>query len=451
MKHFITFILSFFICTSLFAQWESIGSGVDASPREYFCISAVDENTVWAVTTNPNFVANFEYAKTIDGGLTWNADTLPNVGNYYPANIFALDDSKAWAVMVNIPQQHQSKILHTNNGGLTWAEQWGEFNEVGHAFAALHFFNELEGLAFGSPGTGNTSVDSLQIFRTEDGGATWNRIPPAWLPDPLPGEGVWVYSGNNSYDAKGDTLWFVTRAGRVFRTTDKGVSWFAYDAGLSGAELSSIAFQNVSTGIVAAYNPARAAKTVDGGATWEEITVNVPDMPSFGEVEYVPGTSETYILSDGFVGFNDAALLTRDGGVAWEILDLPPTFNCMQFISPSVGFGGGAISVADNMGLYKWTGDLSDPTHIEAVDVLDNGIGVYPNPATEALYLKLPEVFATETYKLEVYAINGKMVFAKNNLTNSQNRVNVKHLADGKYIVKVIGSDGIHTNMFIKE
>ena len=90
------------------------------------------------------------------------------------------------------------------------------------------------GISFGSPGTGNASVDSLRIYRTQDGGSSWNRIPAANLPAPLAGEGVWIYSGNGLYDSRGDTLWFGTRSGRVFRTVDRGQTWAAFGTGLVG-------------------------------------------------------------------------------------------------------------------------------------------------------------------------------------------------------------------------
>lgn len=50
-------------------------------------------------------------------------------------------------------------------------EQNGEFNEVGHAFAALHFFNENEGVGFGSPGTGNQTIHVDRIKAVDDFGA----------------------------------------------------------------------------------------------------------------------------------------------------------------------------------------------------------------------------------------------------------------------------------------
>ena len=172
---------------------------------------------------NPSGGSAFDFTVTTDGGNAWNAGTLPNLGSYYPGQVHAVDAQTAWALMINTPQQDRIKILKTTDGGANWQEQPGEFNTSGYAFAGLHFFNANEGIGFGSPGTGNASVDSLRIYRTADGGDTWTRIPAGELPAPGAAEGQWVY-GDNRYEAKGDTLWFCTRASRVFRTTDKGLS-----------------------------------------------------------------------------------------------------------------------------------------------------------------------------------------------------------------------------------
>ena len=222
MKHALL-LYSTILVTTLHAQWQNLGTGITNSPRKIFSISAVDENTVWAVAYDPSGAAAYDSTRTTDGGTVWNAGTLPNVGAYYPGHIHAVDGQTAWALMINTPQQDRIKIFKTIDGGANWQDQPGEFNTEGFAFACLHFFNANEGIGFGSPGTGDATVDSLRIYRTADGGTNWSRIPAGTLPAPEPAEGQWVY-GDNRYEAKGDTLWFCTRAGRVFRTTDKGLS-----------------------------------------------------------------------------------------------------------------------------------------------------------------------------------------------------------------------------------
>ena len=435
------------------AQWMEIGSGISATPRLIFSISVVNEDVVWAVPLNSSsFTANFEFTRTTNSGESWNAGMLPNVGNYYPGNIFALDENMAWVIMINIPQQDRIKILKTENGGATWQQQAGEFNNAGHAFGALHFFNADEGIGFGSPGTGNPAIDSIQIFRTNDGGEHWGRIPSEELPAPLPEEGVWLYSGNCSYDAKGDTLWFVTRAGRVFRTTDKGVSWEAFSTGITGSSaapgLTSIAFENSLNGIAVTMQPNQAARTTDGGLTWHQIAV-LP-VPKLAAIEYIPGTEDTYVVSDGwqFNGGANYLLITEDGGDSWDFMAYPPSMVCIQFISPTVGYGGGANFSAGKALVYKWTGDFSDPT-TNGLEVLkpENTFEFSPNPAAHFLNVGLPEA-SSHAFVFQVFDAQGKMALQQ--MIQNGEQIEVRSLPPGMYWAKAVADGVVYTGKFVK-
>ena len=453
----LTLIISTLFNFSLLAQWESIGSGISSGQRDIFSISVVDENNIWAIAAKTNFTANYEYTKTTDGGTTWEEGSLPDtIGNYYPGNIFALDEHTAWIIMINLPQQNHIKIFKTNDGGLSWEEQDGAFNDVGHAFAALHFFNENEGVGFGSPGTGNQSIDSLQVFRTNDGGDNWNRIPPSELPTPLAGEGVWVFSGNNSYDVQGDTLWFVTRASRVFRSIDKGVTWNAFDVDISGGGsfpgLSSIAFENSLNGIAVTFQPNIASRTNDGGETWTEITV--PASPRLGAIEFIEGTENTYLTNDGFQESSNM-LLTTDGGMTWETLSNPPSMGCMQFLSPTVGFGGGAINPTNDVGLYKWIGNLSDSTTTNTDDVFlsSDKLIISPNPASGILIVEFEKNnIEVDTLTVEISSIEGRLIHRGEYSSLNRIEIPILNWSRGVYNLNVITNEGKRiSKKFVKE
>ena len=453
----LTLIFSTVFNLSLLAQWESIGSGISGVQRDIFSISVVDENNIWAIAARRNFTASYEYTKTTDGGTTWEEGSLPDtIGNYYPGNIFALDENTAWIIMIDLPEQNHIKIFKTNDGGLSWEEQEGEFNDVGHAFAALHFFNENEGVGFGSPGTGNQAIDSLQIFRTNDGGDNWNRIPPSELPAPLAGEGVWVWSGNNSYDVQGDTIWFVTRASRVFKSIDKGISWNAFDVGISGTGfspgLASIAFENSLNGIAVTFQPNKASKTNDGGETWTEITV--PTSPRIGAIEFIEGTENTYLTNDGYQE-SSTMLLTKDGGMTWESVSNPPSMDCMQFLSPTVGFGGGAVNPSNDVGLFKWIGNLSDSITTNTNDVFlsSDRLVISPNPASEILIAEFENNnVEVNTLTVEIFSIEGRLIQREKFPSQARIEIPILNLSKGIYNLKITTNEGeIRSKKFIKQ
>ncbi|KOY53060.1 choice-of-anchor V domain-containing protein [Polaribacter dokdonensis] len=72
---------------------------------------------------------------------------------------------------------------------------------------------------------------------------------------------------------------------------------------------------------------------------------------------------------------------------------------------------------------------------------------MYPNPASDILNIDLPII--SEKVTVEFYDQIGKLAYSQNLSTNSKT-VNVKDLATGIYIIKVIADGKIGTQKFIK-
>ncbi|MFZ1692113.1 MAG: T9SS type A sorting domain-containing protein [Flavobacteriales bacterium] len=440
MKHALLLLASTLAITSD-AQWVNIGSGISNTPRKIFSISAVDENTVWAVAWDPSGAACYDFTMTTDGGGVWNAGELPNVGAYYPGQIHAQDAQTAWALLLNTPEQDRVKIMKTSDGGANWVDQPGEFNNAGLAFASLHFFNANDGLGFGSPGTGNPTVDSLRIYRTSNGGNTWLRVPAASLPAPAAAEGQWVF-GDNRCEARGDTLWFCTRAGRVWRTTDKGISWQAFTTGLLGSNnypgLASVAFENHLRGIATSYAPSQAVRTEDGGETWTPITI--PSSPLAGDIEYVPGTAGTYFVNKGYLNASNTSspyLITHDSGETWVSVNYSPALPVVEFLSPTVAFAGGNITSPAVGGIYEWNGVVG----INDGDDSADRISAFPNPSSGNIMLQLPHYMRAQ--RINVIDASGRTVLVRSAVhTVAPFALDLHSLHDGLYLLQVEFSDG---------
>jgi hypothetical protein len=74
-------------------------------------------------------------------------------------------------------------------------------------------------------------------------------------------------------------------------------------------------------------------------------------------------------------------------------------------------------------------------------DVEANGVALYPNPAHNMLHID-----AEGMQQVQILDINGRLV-----LTQSARDINVSSLTNGVYIVRVITSNGVSTNKFVKE
>ncbi|MDX1941043.1 MAG: T9SS type A sorting domain-containing protein [Saprospiraceae bacterium] len=403
------FFVLLFAASSLFAQWQNVGSNITANPRGIYGLSVPSASVVWGITIHPNYTSPArEFTRSVNGGTSWQTGVIDaaNGKDFTSLNIFALDANNAWVTMTDNATQRLGRIYKTDNGGLSWTEQKGSFNNLNNAIQAVHFFNGTTGIAYGSPASGDSASDSLRIWRTTNGGTTWPRIPASQLPIPLAGEGIWIYYGNGSYDTVGDTLWFGTRRGRVWRSIDKGASWKAFSVG-ADEPIYSVAFTNHRVGL--AISDGKGYRTLDGGATWNEIIM--PNSFLYYQIESVPNSDGTFMLiyegSDMFYSdFRQA--YTLDDGDTWQMLP-PRAIECVKFLSSTSGFGGGKIFSSNTGGIYRWTGDFQTLTAVADAGAYRKYGNIFPNPFSDYTTLEF-EVDSPAPISYTIAKASGKVV-----------------------------------------
>jgi hypothetical protein len=143
----------------------------------------------------------------------------------------------------------------------------------------------------------------------------------------------------------GDCAWFVTAGAgtRVFRTTNRGYTWFASTVGSQGTNwFPCIAFQDSHTGIYSEkvqenLVPHHYRKSTDGGATWVPLANSILDSIAPTGVRYVPGTSATYVIAGGMNSGMRGLAITYDAGDHWRLLDSSGAL-FLGFASDSVGW-----------------------------------------------------------------------------------------------------------------
>jgi photosystem II stability/assembly factor-like uncharacterized protein len=126
-----------------------------------------------------------------------------------------------------------------------------------------------------------------------------------------------------------DTAWLAGGSmteggpGQVWRTTDGGATWEDVSPPeTDGLSLRDVEARDGDTAVVLAIGPGEASRvyrTDDGGETWDETFRNAEPTAFYNCMDFYPGGKRGLVVSDPVDGkFRVAA--TSDGGRSWEVL-----------------------------------------------------------------------------------------------------------------------------------
>ena len=324
------------------AQWTAQQSNTNA---EFRGLVALSPNVVWASGTRGRV------ARTTDGGKTWMVDSIPGADGLDFRDIDARSAAVAHAMSAGEAEKGQAKIYRTTNGR-AWTKQF-ETTEKGVFLDAVSFWDNQHGITFGDPIGGR-----LFLLATDDGGATWTRIPTENAPPMLPGEAAFAASGTCITVQGTSNVWIGTGGAaraRVFRSTDRGRTWTVADApvhaGNSAAGIFSIAFRDAMHGVVVGgeYSSPHApfdnvALTSDGGKTWRRASGALP-VGYMSGVAFIPETNGRSLVAVGLGG----TATSSDGGESWTMVDTVG-YNSVAFASKSAGW-----AVGPRGRIARWT------------------------------------------------------------------------------------------------
>lgn len=154
------------------------------------------------------------------------------------------------------------------------------------------------------------------IYHTEDSGTTWTRqgnasqIPTSALND--------VAAVNEN------TAWVVGTPSDgyavIVKTTDGGENWVRQGStdNLPNIELDGVDAFDGQTAWVAG-DSGTVLKTTDGGATWTDLSPDIPDSVVFGMVDVVNQNHDIiWAGGEDYTYATHVAYLSTDGGQTWE-------------------------------------------------------------------------------------------------------------------------------------
>ena len=386
--------------------------------------SVVNSQICWAVGQKypPNSLPYTGYIRTTNGGNNWSFNTISGITNGYLAEIFATDANTAYVSCYKLVGTTGTiGIYKTTDGGNTWNRQ-NAYNSSQTGAGYIYFFDEQNGIAIG---------DYLETYTTTNGGTNWN---PVTMQAPLTGE--WTWLGESRFAVYGNTIWFCTNKGRVFKSTDKGYTWNII---ISESQYydwrPSIAFQNSQIGIYAQNMGGSATdhivrKTTDGGISWNTLSNPILESISPSCIQHIPGTTSTYILVGGRSSSMRGTAVTYNAGESWNLID---TLGCFitVFNSDVVGWS----SLWGTNSVYKYSGPAL-PVELVSFTATSNGNEVILNWSTETeLNNQLFEVqrsFEGSDFS-SVGFVNGKGTTTEKQDYTYRDKI----LADGKYCYRL--------------
>jgi photosystem II stability/assembly factor-like uncharacterized protein len=313
-------------------------------------------------------------------------------------------------------------IYVTADGGTTWTQQTPAAFSGPYGYGDLiYFWNANEGLAVGDSNGGY-----WEIYTTSNGGGTWTRVAQNNIPANLPNE----YGQDGVFDVNGNTIWFVTNKGRVYKSTDKGMTWTVSQTGMSDALM--IAFKDASNGLVSDASGSNLYKTNDGGTTWSNVAFN-GNLWDYGMC-YMPGAPGAYFTT-GYGGSS----YSLDGGLNWVTID-SLDHTVVKFNATNVGWSGGWNASSTVGGMYKWMGALG----IDDALNKNNVVKIFPDPMTDAAFVVMPDNVKNATVIL--YDAQGKEVKSWSGISVSRFVIRKEDLVPGIYFFRVQDENGLVGN-----
>jgi photosystem II stability/assembly factor-like uncharacterized protein len=215
-------------------SWTPVFDDQPCSSIGATAVHPSDHNFVWVGTGEPQNRQSSPYGcgifRSMDGGKTWLDLGLEETRHVGRIELHPSDPDIAYVAAVGdlFAPNEQRGVFRTSDGGASWErvlfvdEQTGAIDLAMHPtnpdvlYAAMYQRRRTPfGFNGGGPGSG--------IYRTRDGGASWERLDNG-LPDGDLGRiGLDVYRGD------GDLVYATVEAGDeqggVYRTADGGASW----------------------------------------------------------------------------------------------------------------------------------------------------------------------------------------------------------------------------------
>ena len=261
------------------ATWSTVGQGYTARGTRGFAFDPTDSRRVYAGGTIGNV-----FFRSTDGGLTWARRQFGSPAVYVigmavdplePNIVYASTQNEG--IFKSTDYGDSWKSVSTGlSGAITYlTPDPADFGRLFASTATAFYLSEDGGVTWtnvlnypawtvtidpADPSTVYATARTQGIFRSSDGGHTWQSI----------NNGVTVLSMGRSapviIDASNrQTLYVGSEGGGVFKSLDGGSHWFAVNSGLSDLTVLGLAMDPANPEVLYACGASGVFKTLTGG------------------------------------------------------------------------------------------------------------------------------------------------------------------------------------------
>jgi hypothetical protein len=298
MKTRILFLLTLLLIAGVTrAQWNQYWTGQsDAGVNQIF--SVVNDSVIWMPGTSSNTVSI-----TLNKGKTWTVFNLPSFLSGNIGGLSAVNTTTAYAICMT---GDEKGLYKTTDNGTNWILQSTAFNASSPFPDFVYFWDANNGVAVGDA----SPNENFEIYTTSNGGTQWNKV----LDGSMPGGNFEATVANfqDSHKVKGDTFYFVTNRGRIFKSEDKGITWSVINPPVVSSQCS-FEFKDRNNGLFAdeSKQPARLYSTSNGGQNW--ALIDTTDI--IGQLRYIP--NQNLYISTSTDTSKMGLLYSGDNGLHW--------------------------------------------------------------------------------------------------------------------------------------
>ncbi len=439
MKKHLLFISSFLLVIGANAQWTSQATGYATASRGVRNVCAVDANNVW-IASYDGSAGNgnsSDFSKTTDGGTTWIPGTVTASANFNWSNIWAIDANTAWGCFYDATGATGGGIFKTTNGGAAWTQQGtgSIFNNAGSFANIVYFWDANNGFAQGDPTGPGTAY--YELYTTTNGGTSWTRVPSANIPPPL---SAGEYGIVNLYSVSGNSIWFGTNQGRMYKSTDKGLNWTVSVVSTTSTEMvTDVAFRTANEGIAVVADAGGTVFTfyitTNGGSAWTLFTPTTGTFYPSGDLGVIPNSS-AYVSTGANATSGTGSSYSVDGGANWTDIDVGVQHTAQGWVNGTTGWCGGFNTSSTADGIYKYSGNALG---VKALNNDNARMKMFPNPSNGQFSLQISGA-ETNSAVVKIVDLIGNVAFEEtinNSNTAIRHDVNLSTVAKGVYIVTV--------------